>query len=99
MLFLVFIGHLLLSNGNALGPLSSFGVGINGVPKCDPSVTSASGSYVTHKGTFCSGDLIFEDTFDIYDLRKWQHENTLGGNVSNSKIVAKYGLMKISKFI
>lgn len=81
MMFLVFIAHLLLSNANALGPLSSFGVGINGVPKCDPSVTTASG-YVLHKGSFCSGDLIFEDTFDTYDLRKWQHENTLGGSVS-----------------
>ena len=34
-------------------------------------------------GSFCSGDLIFEDTFDTFDLRKWQHENTLaGGGVS-----------------
>lgn len=39
-------------------------------------VRSASGQY-------CSGDLIFEDTFDIFDTRKWQHENTLsGGGVS-----------------
>lgn len=34
-------------------------------------------------GAFCSGDLIFEDTFDTFDVRKWQHENTLaGGSVS-----------------
>lgn len=34
-------------------------------------------------GQYCSGDLIFEDTFDLFDLRKWQHENTLsGGGVS-----------------
>lgn len=84
MLFIAVIINLLVANIQAIGPLSTFGVGIiNGVPKCDPSVTSASGSYVTHKGSFCSGDLIFEDTFDIYDLRKWQHENTLsGGGVS-----------------
>lgn len=34
-------------------------------------------------GQYCSGDLIFEDTFDMFDTRKWQHENTLsGGGVS-----------------
>lgn len=38
----------------------------------------------TASGQYCSGDLIFEDTFDIFDTRKWQHENTLsGGGVSN----------------
>lgn len=37
-------------------------------------------------GQYCSGDLIFEDTFDIFDTRKWQHENTLsGGGVSKNK--------------
>lgn len=90
---------------NGIGPLS-FGVGV-GTAKCEPSLTTASGPYATHKGEFstsnkknhvsmllsindmfyatangqyCSGDLIFEDTFDVFDLRKWQHENTLSGN-------------------
>lgn len=90
---------------NAIGPLS-FGVGV-GTAKCEPSLTTASGPYATHKGNFfdsnqkaamfhryynndifdgaangqyCSGDLIFEDTFDVFDLRKWEHENTLSGN-------------------
>lgn len=36
--------------------------------------------YATANGQYCSGDLIFEDTFDVFDLRKWQHENTLSGN-------------------
>lgn len=39
--------------------------------------------FSTASGQYCSGDLIFEDTFDIFDTRKWQHENTLaGGGVS-----------------
>lgn len=71
----------LVSFVTAIGPLGSFGVGV-GSPKCELSLTTASGSYVVHKATgqFCSGDLIFEDTFDMFDLRKWQHENTLAGN-------------------
>lgn len=65
----------------AIGPLGGFGVGV-GAPKCELTLTTASGSHVIHKpnGQFCSGDLIFEDTFDLFDLRKWQHENTLSGN-------------------
>lgn len=85
---------MLLSTGttgaSALGPQQKFGVGLgvggslSGGNKCEPSVTTASGSHVTHKGPFCSGDLIFEDTFDTFDMRRWQHENTLtGGGVSH----------------
>lgn len=33
----------------AIGPLGSFGVGV-GSPKCDPSITTASGTYAMHKG-------------------------------------------------
>ncbi|XP_055316515.1 beta-1,3-glucan-binding protein-like [Sitodiplosis mosellana] len=64
----------------AIGPLGSFGVGV-GAAKCEPSITTASGTYAMHKasGQYCSGDLIFEDAFDIFDTRKWQHENTLAG--------------------
>lgn len=69
---------------NALGPPFNALGGIGGSQKkCEPSVTSASGDYVNHKGgvkgPFCSGDLIFEDTFDTFDTKKWQHENTLSG--------------------
>lgn len=93
-----------VSSVRAIGPLGSFGVGVGG-SKCDPSITTASGTYAMHKGDwiddeqtftatefiyfaasgqYCSGDLIFEDTFDLFDTRKWQHENTLsGGGVSN----------------
>lgn len=72
---------IIAASVDAIGPLGGFGVGVV-APKCEPTLTSASGSHVIHKpsGQFCSGDMIFEDTFDTFDLRKWQHENTLSGN-------------------
>lgn len=78
----IFFGIVALGSlATAIGPLGSFGVGV-GSSKCELSLTTASGTYVVHKpnGQFCSGDLIFEDTFELFDLRKWQHENTLAGN-------------------
>lgn len=33
----------------AIGPLGAFGVGV-GSSKCDPSITTASGTYAIHKG-------------------------------------------------
>lgn len=45
---------------------------------CDELLFGANSSTAT--GPYCSGDLIFEDTFDIFDTRKWQHENTLSGD-------------------
>lgn len=47
-------------------------------PNCKPSVTTASGTYAPKQ--ICSGDLIFSDEFDNFDLQKWEHENTLGGS-------------------
>lgn len=78
--FVIFILGLIL-RAHAIGPLVGFGVGV-GTQKCEQTLTTASGSHAIHKpnGQFCSGDLIFEDTFDTFDLRKWQHENTLSGN-------------------
>lgn len=43
-----------------------------------PSVTTVSGTHAP-TGKICPGDLIFEDNFDDLDLKKWQHEQTLGG--------------------
>ncbi|KAL1505517.1 hypothetical protein ABEB36_005065 [Hypothenemus hampei] len=46
------------------------------------SVTKASGTHLQYsisKEKLCSGDLIFEDQFDSFDLSRWQHENTLAG--------------------
>lgn len=44
---------------------------------CAPSPTTVSGTHAPE--TVCSGDLIFNDDFDVFDLEKWQHEITLGG--------------------
>lgn len=65
----------------AIGPLGGFGVNVGGL-KCEQTLTTATGAYTIHKanGQFCSGDLIFEDTFDTLDTKNWQHESTLSGN-------------------
>lgn len=34
---------------SAIGPLGGFGVGV-GSSKCEPSITTASGTYAVHKG-------------------------------------------------
>lgn len=38
-------------------------------------------------GTYCSGDVIFEDTFDKLDLKKWQHENTLASTLAGGGVI------------
>jgi hypothetical protein len=43
------------------------------------TLTTASGSRAPAAGSFNSGDLIFEDTFDNLDFETWQHENTVAG--------------------
>ncbi|KAJ3664408.1 hypothetical protein Zmor_008582 [Zophobas morio] len=43
-----------------------------------PSPTTATGTHAP-TGQICSGDLIFEDDFDILNLQKWNHEITVGG--------------------
>lgn len=43
-----------------------------------PSVTTVSGTHIPQT-PICSGDLIFEDTFEKFDLKKWEHVQTLGG--------------------
>lgn len=67
--------------GHGIGPkISSLGI----TKKCDPSVTTVSGSIAT-TGIICPGDLIFEENFNNLDLSVWEHENTLaGGGVSHS---------------
>ena len=50
--------------------------------QCQPSVTTAVGTKAP--ATICSGDLIFNDDFDTFDLSTWNHEKTAGGGgVSN----------------
>jgi beta-glucanase (GH16 family) len=44
----------------------------------NPSPTTVSGTHAP-TDTICPGDLIFEDAFEEFDLKKWNHENTLAG--------------------
>lgn len=55
--------------------LISIFITVNGV--CNPSATTVSGTFAPTN--FCSGDLIFEETFDTLDLTKWRHEVTMAG--------------------
>jgi beta-glucanase (GH16 family) len=45
---------------------------------CNPTPTTASGAKAP-LGRLCSGQLIFEENFDKFDLTTWEHEQTLGG--------------------
>jgi hypothetical protein len=50
--------------------------------QCVPSVTTAVGTKAP--ATICSGDLIFNEEFDTFDLSTWNHEKTAsGGGVSD----------------
>ncbi|XP_053672077.1 uncharacterized protein LOC128722392 [Anopheles nili] len=73
--------------GVVLGVLAVIGIVLGGKTssssKCqEKSLTTASGGKAP-AGPFCPGDLIFEDTFDGFDLDTWQHENTLAGNTDS----------------
>lgn len=46
--------------------------------QCIPSVTTVSGTHAPG-GVICSGQLLFEDDFNSFDLNKWSHEITIGG--------------------
>jgi len=45
--------------------------------KCEKTITTASFRKASHETKLCSGDLIFENTFDTFDLDVWQHDITL----------------------
>lgn len=56
--------------------------------QCDAiSVTTASGTHAPI-GSYCSGQLLFEDTFDTFEFPKWQHEITLTGSAVSIKLIA-----------
>lgn len=44
-----------------------------------PTRTTASGTHAPARGSFASGDLIFEELFEELNFDTWQHENTLAG--------------------
>lgn len=45
---IIIVTYSVISVG-AIGPLGAFGVGV-GASKCEPSLTTASGTYAIHKG-------------------------------------------------
>lgn len=47
------------------------------------TVTTASGTKAPAAGSFCSGDLIFEDNFNTLDQSKWFHDITMAGGGNN----------------
>lgn len=64
---------LMLASGGAVGAST----------KCEKTVTTASLSGLKkspNEKKLCSGDLIFEETFDSFDLDVWQHDITLSGD-------------------
>lgn len=66
---------------------------------CVQSETTASGPYAP-KGPYCSGDLIFQEEFNDFDLKLWHHEITLaGGHVNYFQIETIRVLLKIELFI
>lgn len=44
---------------------------------CTPTPTTVVGTHAP--SNFCSGDLIFQENFDTFDVNKWQHAVTMSG--------------------
>lgn len=55
--------------------LLSLAISVNS--QCNPTVTTAGGPLAPP--TVCSGQLLFEDTFETLDTTKWRHDRTLAG--------------------
>jgi hypothetical protein len=61
--------------------LASLQVTRGAITKCEKSATTTSGSKAVNEKKVCSGDLIFEESFDgVLDLDIWQHDSTLAGD-------------------
>lgn len=51
------------------------------ITKCEKSVTTTSGLKAVNEKKVCSGDLIFEESFDgSLDMDVWQHDRTFTGD-------------------
>lgn len=63
---------------------------------CVPSLTTVKSFNSTE--SFCSGDLIFDESFDVLNESIWKHQNTLsaGGNFEVKHL--KFSRMKIILF-
>lgn len=60
--------------------------------KCEKTVTTATLSGLkksSNEKKVCSGDLIFEETFDVFDLDIWQHDITFNGDRVSLKAFAR----------
>ena len=56
------------------------------ITKCEKSVTTTSGSKAVNEKKVCSGDLIFEESFDgALDMDIWQHDSTFAGDTVCSR--------------
>lgn len=68
------------------------------IAKCEKSVTTTSGTKAVNEKKVCSGDLIFEESFDgTLDMDIWQHDITFtGDSVRTSKL--KLRKCKYSEF-
>ncbi|XP_070492499.1 beta-1,3-glucan-binding protein-like, partial [Chironomus tepperi] len=54
------------------------------ITKCEKSVTTTSGTKAVNEKKVCSGDLIFEESFDgTLDMDIWQHDITFTGDSSH----------------
>lgn len=52
------------------------------ITKCEKSVTTTSGIKAVNEKKICSGDLIFEESFDAgsLDFNIWEHDITFTGD-------------------
>lgn len=46
--------------------------------QCTPTLTTASGRYAP-SGQLCHNQLIFDETFDWFNLDLWEHEENMNG--------------------
>lgn len=52
------------------------------ITKCEKSVTTTTGTKAVNEKKICSGDLIFEESFDTgsLDFNIWEHDITFAGD-------------------
>lgn len=54
--------------------------------ECQRSITKTSGRFAPLARKLCSGQVIFEENFDAFNDKMWQHDvNMFGGGVSTNQ--------------
>lgn len=59
--------------------------------KCEKTITTATLSGLKKSSSekkVCSGDLVFEETFDSFDLDIWAHDSTFNGDKVSLKALS-----------